>query len=309
MRVLLTYLRKYITDHFNGPIYAFTAVWLVIIFSINYTYDFEDSIIDTIPEYWSRVVAFFFFHSIPFAVPAFFMARYKKSKVLVSNVFWMKVLAVFAVLAIYRSMHMYSWFCDIVSFEDCRFPYSVFRRFVRMVIFLVPLVLFFPMDRKHLRSFYGLDFRITSIRPYLPMLLVMAVIIFIAAIFSDDLQRYYPLYAKSGGDDFSMIHQLPEWVTVLLYESSYLFNFISIEFFFRGFMILAFVRLFGPQIVLPVVCLYASIHFGKPFLESLGSVFGGYILGILTYKTENIWGGVVVHAGTALFMELFAWLI
>jgi membrane protease YdiL (CAAX protease family) len=141
------------------------------------------------------------------------------------------------------------------------------------------------------------------------MIGVMAVIIFFASVFSSDLQKYYPLYLKSGGADFANTHQWPEWLTVLIYEASYLFNFVSIEFFFRGFFILTFVRIFGPQIILPVACVYASIHFGKPFLESLGSIFGGYILGILTYKTENIWGGVVVHAGTALLMELFAWLI
>ena len=309
MRKLLHYLRDYIQEHFSGPIYLFTALWLVAILAINYTLDFEDSIIDTIPEFPNRVVSYFFFHSIPFLVPAVFIAVYQKSGALRSKIFWIKVGVAFAVLALYRSMHTYSWFCEWIDYSNCRYPYSVFRRFVRLFMFMIPLVVFFPFDRSQMRSFYGLELKLKSIRPYLPMVLIMAAIIFAAAMFSDDLQRYYPLYNKSGGGQFATMHQIPEWLTVLLYESSYLFNFVSIEFFFRGFFILTFVRIFGPQIILPVACLYASIHFGKPFLESLGSVFGGYILGILTYKTENIWGGVVVHAGTAMFMELFAWLI
>lgn len=309
MRTLISYLRNYISDHFNGPVYLFTALWLVVVFTINYTFDFEDSIIDTIPNYRARVISYFFFHGIPFVVPAVFIVRYQKSNVFQNRTFWLKVLVAFTVLALYRSLHMYTWFCEWIDFSPCRYPYSVFRRFVRMLFFLIPLLMFYPIDRNFIGSFYGLDFRFKSIRPYIPMIAIMAVIVLIASIFSADLQRYYPLYLKSGGSNFAIIHGLPEWLTVLMYEASYLFNFVSIEFFFRGFFILTFVRIFGPQIVLPVVCVYASIHFGKPFLESLGSVFGGYILGVLTYKTKNIWGGVVVHAGTALFMELFAWLI
>ena len=309
MLQLLNHLRTYILENFKWQPYLFTAVWLVVIFTINYTYDFENSIVDKIPAYGNRLIANFFFVSIPFIVPATFIAISSKSGVFSSKEFWIKIFIAFAFLAIYRSLQIYTVFCEYAPFNGCRFQYKVLRRFIRLLLLLAPLLIFFPWDRKHLKSFYGLDFRFQSLKLYAPLLLIMAVIIFIASIFSEGLQEHYPLFLKAGGKKFAQLNNIPEWLTVVIYEASYLFNFISIEFFFRGFFILAFVKIFGPQIVLPVACLYASIHFGKPSLEAFGSIFGGYILSVLTLKTENIWGGVLVHAGTAALMEFFAWLI
>jgi len=57
-----------------------------------------------------------------------------------------------------------------------------------------------------------------------------------------------------------------------------------------------------------MVAAYAVLHFGKPLGESIGSIFGGYILGIIALYSRNIWGGVFVHGGIALLMEIFAFL-
>ena len=309
MLQLLNYLREYILESFKWQAYLFTAVWLVVIFTINYSYDLEDSIVDQIPDDWSRFVGHFFFVFLPFIVPAIFMAAFSKSGVLTSKEFWIKVFVAFSFLAFYRSLNIYGVFCEYAPFEGCRFQFKVFMPFIRLLLLLAPLLIFFPRDKKKLTSFYGLDFRFQSLKLYVPLLLIMTVIIFMACLFSEGLQQFYPLYLRSGGQTFAKLNNIPDWLTVIIYEASYLFNFISIEFFFRGFFILAFVRIFGPQIVLPVVCLYAAIHFGKPFVEAFGSIFGGYILSILTLKTENIWGGILVHAGTAALMEFFAWLI
>jgi membrane protease YdiL (CAAX protease family) len=47
-------------------------------------------------------------------------------------------------------------------------------------------------------------------------------------------------------------------------------------------------------------------HFGKPLIETLSSFFGGYMLGVFALYSKNIWGGIILHIGTALFMELLA---
>lgn len=60
----------------------------------------------------------------------------------------------------------------------------------------------------------------------------------------------------------------------------------------------------GPRSVLPMCVFYCSVHFGKPLLESCSAIFGGYILGILAYKTKHIWGGVCAHLGIAFMMEI-----
>ncbi|MDP6435740.1 MAG: hypothetical protein QGG46_00705 [Gammaproteobacteria bacterium] len=66
------------------------------------------------------------------------------------------------------------------------------------------------------------------------------------------------------------------------------------------------VGLLGKDCILPMVALYTSIHFGKPLGECLGSIFGGYILGVIALYTRNIWGGTIIHIGVALTMELAA---
>ena len=306
MKVLLAHLRNYIAEYFRWSIYLFTALWPVVIFSINYSLDFEDGLVDTLPTYGQRLVSFILFHFIPFAVPAAFIAYHTNSKLFSSREFWAKILLVFFMLAAYRSLRLYDFFCWSSMINGCLYWFRVFSRYIGLLMFLLPLLVFYRTDKKYLKSFYGMDLHFSSIRSYFPLLGIMAVIIFIAALVSDDLQSYYPVYNRSGGPNYAVNNNIPQWKTVLLFESSYLFNFLSTEFFFRGFFILALGRLFGPHIVLPVACVYASIHFGKPFLEALSSISGGYILGVLTLKTENIWGGFFLHAGNAFFMELFA---
>ena len=62
----------------------------------------------------------------------------------------------------------------------------------------------------------------------------------------------------------------------------------------------------GEYVVYPMVVAYAILHFGKPLGETIGSIAGGYILGVLAYKTRNIYGGIFIHMGIAFLMEMFA---
>jgi hypothetical protein len=43
--------------------------------------------------------------------------------------------------------------------------------------------------------------------------------------------------------------------------------------------------------------------------ETIGSFFGGFILGTIALHTKSIWGGIIIHVGIALLMELLAFLI
>jgi membrane protease YdiL (CAAX protease family) len=90
----------------------------------------------------------------------------------------------------------------------------------------------------------------------------------------------------------------------LLFELSYGSDFLSIEIFFRGFLILAFAKWVGKDAILPMACFYCTIHFGKPLGECISSYFGGMLLGIVVYNTRSIYGGLVVHLGIAWLMEL-----
>ena len=94
------------------------------------------------------------------------------------------------------------------------------------------------------------------------------------------------------------------WLHKLLYEISYGIDFITIEVFFRGFVVLAFAHFVGKDAILPMAAFYCTIHFGKPLPECISSYFGGLLLGILVYKTQTIIGGLIVHLGIAWLMEI-----
>ena len=146
---------------------------------------------------------------------------------------------------------------------------------------------------------YGLTVKGFSLRPYLMMLLLMIPLI-AAASTQPDFLHTYPKYYKAG----LLRHESTPWFYKILYELSYGSDFISIEVFLRGFLVLAFARWFGADAILPMAMFYCTIHFGKPLGECISSFFGGMILGVVTLRTGSIIGGLVVHLGIAWLMEL-----
>lgn len=152
-------------------------------------------------------------------------------------------------------------------------------------------------------SFYGLSVSGFQPRPYLLMLLMMVPLIALASTQPDFLATYPKL---------KNIHYLaarqPNGFYKLLYELAYGSDFISIELFFRGFLVLAFVKWAGKDAILPMALFYCTIHFGKPLGECISSFFGGLLLGIVTYNTRRIIGGLIIHLGIAWLMELGGYL-
>ena len=87
----------------------------------------------------------------------------------------------------------------------------------------------------------------------------------------------------------------------MIYQS---LTFCLLIFFFRGFLVLAFMKWVGEDAILPMAVFYCTIHFGKPIGECISSFFGGLLLGIITFNTRSIIGGLIVHLGIAWLMEL-----
>jgi len=308
MKTILNHLKNYFKNNFSQNLYLSLGLWLVILFAFNYAIDFEDSYVDKITSFPLRLGGHFLFNSLPFLVACFLVGRFGKYNFLNKTEFWSRFLIGFLLFAIYRSAHFRINLCEILDVKVCSFLLGIVKRALRFLVLLVPLLIFYKRDKDQMVGFYGLAFIPKHLKIYLPIIAIMAVVIFIAS-FLPSIQNFYPMYAKSGGDTFAKYNDLPRWLSLASFEISYLSNFISIEFFFRGFLIFSFIRYLGPQVVLPAVCCYAVLHFGKPFAEAFSSIFGGYILSILALQTKNIWGGIFVHVGVAGMMELFTWFI
>jgi hypothetical protein len=132
------------------------------------------------------------------------------------------------------------------------------------------------------------------------MLLVMVPLIAAASTQPDFLDMYPKL--KDVNPVLAGVEN--RWFYHLLHELSYGSDFISVELFFRGFLVLAFVKIAGKDAILPMACFYCTIHFGKPLGECISSYFGGLLLGIVVYNTRSIIGGLMVHLGIAWLMEI-----
>jgi len=150
------------------------------------------------------------------------------------------------------------------------------------------------------QPFYGFRTKGIDWKPYLFMLLIMLPLIAAASTQPDFLAVYPKL--QSIKEVFT--DDRATWWHKLLFELSYGSDFITIELFFRGFLVLAFVKWAGRDAILPMACFYCTIHFGKPLGECISSYFGGIILGIVVYNTRSIWGGLLVHLGIAWLMEI-----
>lgn len=153
------------------------------------------------------------------------------------------------------------------------------------------------------QPFYGFTYRDFSLKPYLLMLLIMVPLIAAASTQPD----FLAMYPKFKNVAFLTEGRSSGWYKVL-YELSYGIDFVGIELFFRGFLVLAFVKWAGKDAILPMAIFYCTIHFGKPLGECISSFFGGIILGVVTYHTRSILGGLIVHLGIAWLMELGGYL-
>ncbi len=149
-------------------------------------------------------------------------------------------------------------------------------------------------------SFFGLTARKFNWKPYLLMLLIMVPLIAAASTQRDFLH----MYPRLKDVDPVLYDVKNRWFYHVLHELSYGSDFVSVELFFRGFLVLAFVKVVGKDAILPMACFYCTIHFGKPLGECISSYFGGMILGVVVYNTRSIIGGLLVHLGIAWLMEL-----
>ena len=90
------------------------------------------------------------------------------------------------------------------------------------------------------------------------------------------------------------------------WEGMYAAQFLSLEFFFRGVMLSCLRRIAGANAIFVMIVPYCMIHYGKPMPETIGAIGAGLILGTLAMRTRSIWGGVMIHVGVAISMDLLA---
>lgn len=161
-----------------------------------------------------------------------------------------------------------------------------------MIIFPLVLHLFSPVQTENFYGLTGFKNFPMLFKPYIPLLIIMLPVLWIAAQ-TASFNQFYPLYRPQNVQDF------------LLYECIYLTQFIAVEFFFRGFFLFRLEKFLPGKAVFIMVLPYALIHIHKPFPEAMGSIFAGLILGMLALKSKSIWPGILTHATVAFSTDFF----
>ena len=309
MKKVFVTLLSYHKQHFHLRLYGEILVLLIVLLVFNYTLDFEDSYIDSFRGSWIRVVWYFLYQGVPFLLTGWMLYRHHKSeKWFTSPQFWVLFVIGFLILSFDRSFFLGDAVRSFLPGSTIRIWYRCINWVSSFLTVAIPLMLLYELAEKNkLHRWYGFQIGKFDAKPYLYLLLIAGVFIGIGSFFGD-LQSYYPRYRISAGQEFARYYDIPQFIPLFLFETSYASNFVTVELFFRGFLIYAFVRYFGTYAVLPMVVSYCVLHFGKPLTESLSSIIGGYALGILALNNRNIWGGVIIHVGVAWLMELFGFL-
>ncbi len=165
-----------------------------------------------------------------------------------------------------------------------------------VVYFVIP-ALFVKLVYRERISDYGWRIRGTArhIPLYLLMLAVVLPFVVMASATPGFLHRY-PFYAGTS----ESLTQFFAW------ELAYGFQFVVLEFFFRGFMVFTLARYIGAYAVFAMVVPYTMIHFSKPALEATGAIIAGTVLGTLALRTRSILGGICIHIAVAWSMDLMA---
>ncbi len=96
------------------------------------------------------------------------------------------------------------------------------------------------------------------------------------------------------------------WKDLWMWEGLYAAQFLSLEIFFRGFILQGLRRACGSNAIFVMIVPYCMIHFQTPMPETLAAIGAGLILGTLAMRTKSIWGGVLIHVGVAMTMDVFA---
>lgn len=148
----------------------------------------------------------------------------------------------------------------------------------RVILYLIiPLVIILLLFRENPKE-YG--FSIGDWKAGLVItvggIVLMAPVIWYLGAYDPAMSDYYK-YRMEG---------LP-WTTFL--------DLIGWEFFFRGWILFGYARKYGPDALWLQAVPFALVHIGKPEIETLSTIFGGFAFGWVAWRTRSFLYPFLIH--------------
>lgn len=297
MKKIIGYVRSYFVEVDKRILFS-SALFIAIFIFINYYYRLNKHISSAADP--QQYVSWYFVFLAAFSFPYILLAAFHQKPVFKNKNF---------LLLFFLAPAIFSWkmVADIdIHFSNDKIQNAYWDQIIywpfKLIVVSTVLFVIWKLTKEK-QPFYGTSIKDFSFQPYLIMLLIMVPLVAAASTQTD----FLAMYPKLKSISFLKDQHNNGWYK-LLYELSYGSDFVSIELFFRGFLILAFAKWFGKDAILPMACFYCTIHFGKPLGECISSFFGGLILGVVIYHTRTLFGGLMVHLGIAWMMELGGYL-
>jgi membrane protease YdiL (CAAX protease family) len=94
-----------------------------------------------------------------------------------------------------------------------------------------------------------------------------------------------------------------DWSELLVDAALFMFAW---EFLFRGYMLFGLEKSIGKSAIFVQAIPFVLLHLGKPFLETLLCIPGGFILGYVAYRTRSFLPCFIIHFGVYVGMVFFA---
>lgn len=116
---------------------------------------------------------------------------------------------------------------------------------------------------------------------------VMTPVIYFLGSGDETMRAYYQPY----------VNGLP-WTTFL--------DLIGWEFIFRGWILFGYARKFGAESLWLQAVPFALLHNGKPEVETLSTIFGGFAFGWVAYRTKSFLYPFLIHWFIATFIIIVA---
>jgi membrane protease YdiL (CAAX protease family) len=161
---------------------------------------------------------------------------------------------------------------------------------------IMPLLTIVALRGERIRDYH---FSLSGFTKHLWIYVLLFTLITPAVIIASTTPAFrhtYPFYRLANRSHFDL------WT----WETFYAAQFVSLEIFFRGFLLHGLRRVMGANAIFVMIVPYCMIHYGKPLPETLGAIGAGVILGTLAMRTKSIWGGVLIHIGVAVTMDVLA---
>jgi membrane protease YdiL (CAAX protease family) len=78
------------------------------------------------------------------------------------------------------------------------------------------------------------------------------------------------------------------------------------EYLFRGWLLFGYARKFGPEAIWLQAVPFALAHLGKPEIETLSTIFGGFVFGWIAYRTRSFLYPFIIHFFVSSFTIIVA---